>query len=182
MAIITRELIARLKDTRPADWLRCDALVDTPNPCSRKQFEPGHFTASAFVLHPSEPSILLIKHRKLGLWLQPGGHIQPDDDSAEHAARRELEEETGLEAYTSLFDHCPFDLDVHQIPARPDEPEHAHFDLRFAYQAQSTALKAQEDEVSDVAWTPIAALDDIHTDDSVRQSAELLSTLLRRES
>ena len=102
MRLITQDLIAHLSGTRSEDWQRCNALVDSANPCSRKQFEPGHFTASAFVLHPTEPSILLIKHRKLGLWLQPGGHLQPEDTSAEHAARRELEEETGLQAYRLL--------------------------------------------------------------------------------
>ena len=180
--MITHELLSPLKELRPKDWERCDALVETDAPCSRNQFHPGHFTASAFVLHPTDPCILLIKHRKLGLWLQPGGHIQSEDPSAEAAARRELEEETGLKSFELLGTHLPFDLDVHQIPARPNEPEHAHFDLRFAYRAQSTELHAQEEEVSDIAWTPLSALGDINTDDSVRASASLLLDLVGPES
>ena len=52
-------------------------LLDSSAPFHRRQFEPGHFTASAFVLHPSNDSILLIFHEKLRLWLQPGGHVDP---------------------------------------------------------------------------------------------------------
>ena len=40
----------------------------------RDAFSPGHFTASAFVLSPRRDQLLLILHKKLGLWLQPGGH------------------------------------------------------------------------------------------------------------
>lgn len=175
---VTRELLAHLEDIRPSDWQRCLDLTHTPAPYDRKQFTPGHFTASAFVLHPTEESILLIKHRKLGLWLQPGGHVHSDDTSAEAAARRELVEETGLAEFEPLLSsNMPFDLDVHQIPARPDEAEHAHFDLRFAYRALSTELNAQEEEVSGIAWTPISTLTNLETDDSVRRSAARLMAL-----
>jgi ADP-ribose pyrophosphatase YjhB (NUDIX family) len=56
---------------------------------------PKVFTASGLVLTP-DARILLVEHRKLGVWLYPGGHIlaheTPDD-----AVRREVAEETGLE-------------------------------------------------------------------------------------
>jgi 8-oxo-dGTP pyrophosphatase MutT (NUDIX family) len=57
---------------------------------------PGHFTASAFVLHPSGEALLLILHRKLGMWLQPGGHLESSDVDHLGAARREVAEETGV--------------------------------------------------------------------------------------
>ena len=101
MPPITPDMLAPLEALRPDDWRRCVSLIETSAPCSRAQFQPGHFTASAFVLHPSEPSILLIKHRKLGLWLQPGGHIHADDPSAQAAAVRELRRKLASKTFKS---------------------------------------------------------------------------------
>lgn len=52
------------------------------------------FTASVFIVH--EGKVLLHLHKKLGKWLQPGGHIELDEGPLE-AARREVKEETGLD-------------------------------------------------------------------------------------
>src|SRR4051794_26954283 len=73
------------------------ALCDAPGDAfGRGQFEPGHFTASAFVLSPDSSSLLLILHGKLQRWLQPGGHVDAEDVDILAAARREVEEEVGL--------------------------------------------------------------------------------------
>lgn len=176
MVTITPELFNHLRARLPEQVARCAELSQATHCWSRHYFEPGHFTASAFVLHPCEPSILLIKHRKLGFWLQPGGHIQSEDSTVEQAARRELTEETGVSALTIIGrEGSPFDIDIHEIPARPDEPAHLHFDLRFAFRATESALRAQEEEVDGIAWAPLRTLADIDTDESVRRSAGLLN-------
>ena len=64
--------------------------------CSRRNLSPGHFTASAFVISPDRQRVALIAHPKLKRWLQPGGHIEAEDSSAEAAARREVLEELGI--------------------------------------------------------------------------------------
>ena len=53
-----------------------------------------HFTATTFVVHDGK--VLLHRHPKQGLWLPPGGHIERDE-LPHVAARREIEEETGLQ-------------------------------------------------------------------------------------
>lgn len=88
----------------------------------------GHLTASAFVVDPAAGAVALIHHRKLGLWLQPGGHADGEGNLA-LVARTEVDEEVGLTGLRWLFP--AFDLNVHPIPARPGEPEHLHLDLRF---------------------------------------------------
>ena len=79
---------------------------------SREHFTPGHFTASAFVLSPDRKSVLLIFHGKLARWLQPGGHIDPEDPNVLQAAAREVEEETGLIGLKTIGSGL-FDVDIH---------------------------------------------------------------------
>ena len=63
----------------------------------RRNYEPGHVTASGIVFSPDRAAMLLVYHRRLERWLQPGGHIDLDDDSVMEAAAREVLEETGVE-------------------------------------------------------------------------------------
>jgi 8-oxo-dGTP pyrophosphatase MutT (NUDIX family) len=113
----------------------------------------AHFTASALVLDESRTRACLVLHRKLGLWLQPGGHVEPDDPTLAAAALREVREETGLDA--RLAAATPVQLDIHEIPARPDRPAHLHLDVRFLVTAAGDELTLS-DESTDVRWWPIA--------------------------
>jgi 8-oxo-dGTP pyrophosphatase MutT (NUDIX family) len=129
-------------------------LRDRGDPFDRGRFDPGHVTASGYVLSPDLSAVLLVHHRTLERWLQPGGHVEPSDADVETAARREVREETGLRALDRVGpDDTPFDLDVHEIPARPGQPAHRHFDVRFLFVARDAAVRGGSD-VRDVAWVP----------------------------
>lgn len=112
-------------------------LTNKASAFDRDEYEPGHITASAFVVHPSEPAAALMKHRKIGRWLQPGGHVEPGDASIEFAARREVAEEVGI---TELAGFGVADVDVHVFPRRADQPEHLHLDVRIGFVAGSDRL------------------------------------------
>ena len=99
----------REKDFRTA---MLELLKAGPNSFSRDHFLPGHFTASAFVLSPSSDALLLIFHGKLHRWLQPGGHIEPNDPNVLKAAMREVAEETGLVQVQPVGSGL-FDVDIH---------------------------------------------------------------------
>lgn len=129
-----------------------ELLEKGPQVFDRNYYGPGHVTASSFVVHPTEASVALIHHAKLGAWLQPGGHLEPSDATHEMAARREVKEETGLEVLESLG---VIDLDIHTFPERGGRPEHLHFDLRWAFQAGSGTLAAG-DGVTGVRWVPFS--------------------------
>ncbi len=148
-------------------------LLDLPTPASRHHFEPGHLTASAFVLSPERDAVLLILHKKLGIWVQPGGHVEPTDASLLEAARREVLEEVGLDLPPAGAQ--VFDLDIHRIPARKDEPAHEHFDVRFCLRSSTLALAVSE-EVADVRWAPLARLEQLTSDESVLRAARKLSS------
>jgi 8-oxo-dGTP pyrophosphatase MutT (NUDIX family) len=99
-------------------------------PLSRSE-QAAHFTASAFVIDESCERTCLVQHVKLERLLQPGGHVEPSDLSLEEAALREAREETALDVALHPSAPRPFDVDIHRIPARPEEPEHFHLDIRY---------------------------------------------------
>lgn len=154
----------------------------------RDHLQPGHFTASAFVLGPDRASLLLIFHKKLRLWLQPGGHFELDDLDHVAAARREVSEEVGLrdlELLSSLYD-----LDVHAIPENAREGQHLHFDLRVLLLSQTPEVRASDEveaaryfslreliEAPDQLGPPSASLPRGATDESVvRVARQLLAS------
>jgi 8-oxo-dGTP pyrophosphatase MutT (NUDIX family) len=99
-------------------------------PLSRDE-PSAHFTASAFVIDEAGVRTCLVEHVKLGRRLQPGGHVEPGDGTLEAAAIREAREETALEVELHPTAPRPFDLDVHGIPERAQEPAHLHLDVRY---------------------------------------------------
>jgi 8-oxo-dGTP pyrophosphatase MutT (NUDIX family) len=129
----------------------------------------GHVTASAWIVDASRTRALLMHHRKLGRWLQPGGHVDGDVD-VRRAALREAREESGLRSLRFAHDGI-YDLDVHAIPARPGEPAHDHYDVRFAFEADAAEPLVANEESKELAWIPLDALASYGADESVLRLA-----------
>ncbi|HWT55776.1 MAG TPA: NUDIX domain-containing protein [Candidatus Microsaccharimonas sp.] len=126
---------------------------------NNRQTLPGHVTGSAFVLSPDRTKLLLVKHKVLQMWFQPGGHWDPGEADPLAAAQREAEEETAVTVKTYLAldpssPLVPMDIDSHVIPANPqkDEPEHWHHDFRYVFVAANEDFVRQETEVDDIGW------------------------------
>lgn len=137
-----------------------DLLARTPRPFARGQFDPGHITASACVLSRDGRETLLVHHARLERWLQPGGHVEPDDASVLAASHREVREECGIDDLALLApgDPTPVDVDVHAIPERPGEPRHAHYDVRFAFVADRAQTVRASEESHAVRWVALSEL------------------------
>lgn len=150
-------LVAEVLAYEPFDALEAEsrqALIDLLGSgdavFSRDHFVPGHVTASCYIVDGAG-RLLLHHHRRLGRWLQMGGHLEGDEVPIA-AALREAEEESGLDRLELVVDGI-FDLDVHGIPAGKGEPEHRHFDVRYlARTAAPERVTIDAAESSDIAW------------------------------
>jgi 8-oxo-dGTP pyrophosphatase MutT (NUDIX family) len=149
-----------------------ELLEVSPDVFARSYLDPGHFTASAFVLCPEGRRLLMVHHRKLGRWLQPGGHIEPSDESLHAAARREALEETGVSELEPLGAGI-FDVDIHPIPASPREGAHSHFDVRYAFRARTEGLVAAA-EVQAARWVELDEVRELNPEESVIRGVERL--------
>ena len=159
-----------------------DFIAATPHAWRRASIV-GHLTASAWVVDRTRSYVALIHHRKLNLWLQPGGPVEDADASWRAAALREVTEETGLVRFIPQADDAKlFDVDVHAIPASPNEPAHFHYDLRFLFvvdvdasvASPNSALLINAEETHDCRWFALTELlNDASLDASVRRMIEL---------
>ena len=135
---------------------------------------PGHFTASALILNQLKTQVLLVEHRKLGIWVQPGGHAD-GDEYLEAVARREVEEETGLSEFLSK--NSILDLDIHPIPARKDETAHKHYDVRFLFFADPALPLTLSDESTELCWITVGNLKEFTREESMFRMLEKAGAL-----
>ena len=116
---------------------------------------PSHVTASAVVLSPDGLLTCMVLHGRLGVWVQPGGHLEPEDMTLPSAAAREVEEETGLtgEILPDLVA-----LSRHRAPCRPGIVDW-HLDVQHVLvvpdQPDTGPLPFASPETLQVAWWPV---------------------------
>lgn len=132
-----------------------DFIEAHPEDAHERSCLEGHLTASALVLDAAGKRALLTFHRKLGRWLQLGGHCD-GDANLRHVALREACEESGMDNLTIGAE--PIDLDIHAIPARPTalgraaEPRHLHLDTRYLVRAAPGSVARLSEESIELGW------------------------------
>lgn len=145
------------------------AFVEEQPGCLERSCVPGHLTGSAWIVDYTHRRVLLTHHRKLDKWLQLGGHADGDPDLLA-VALREAREESGLASITMLSPEV-FDVDVHAIPARREDPAHLHYDLRFLLRADGDEPLVISAESKDLAWVEIDRLAAFSSEESLLRMA-----------
>lgn len=146
------ELVRQVMARRPVDareresqqaFVEAVALLERP---FDEHAARVHVTASAIVT--GERGVVLHRHKRLGLWLQPGGHIDAGETPWD-AALREAVEETGLPV--SFADGAPtlVHVDVH-----PGPRGHTHLDVRYHLESPHQPPAPAEGESQEVQWFP----------------------------
>lgn len=152
-------LVRRYLERNPADIDTLRPLLELAakaNPVTSRTTTPGHVTCGAVAVS-TDGHILQIRHKTLGHWLLPGGHVESADRSLLDAAVRELAEEAGiLPEQVTPISVDPLDIDAHEIPANPsrDEAAHLHYDFRFLLRtaADDATVALQSEEVTGHRW------------------------------
>jgi 8-oxo-dGTP pyrophosphatase MutT (NUDIX family) len=136
----------------------------------------AHFTASAWILNPKTHEVLLLHHKKLDKWLQPGGHTD-GETNFEKVARKEANEETALENLQIVSDQV-FDIDIHLIPENKGIPQHDHFDVRFAYFCMEKEKTKINSESKGFQWIKIKDVETLTNEPSILRMVEKSKKIL----
>ncbi len=165
-------------------------IKETKN-CFSRESLAGHITSSALITNRNFSKVLLTYHAKLKKWLQLGGHC--DGEHLIHlSAMREAKEESGLNDinFVDIFnfpqftqlenDPIPFDIDIHSIPARKDEPEHFHYDIRYLLIADEAESIVVSEESLDLKWIHLADIHKYSDEVSTLRQVEKLKYLVSK--
>ena len=128
------------------------------------------FAATTFVVH--EQRTLLLHHRKLGVWLPPGGHIDPHE-LPDEAALREVREESGFEVelltHGRMLGHVQMLPQPYCILLENISPGHQHIDLIYFARVCGGDLAYAEREAMAARWFSWEELDDPEIAEDIRE-------------
>lgn len=144
-------------------------FVESHTDCFERSLQIGHVTGSAWVINAENSQALFTHHRKLNRWLQLGGHAD-GESYVPNVALREAVEESGL-TQLQLLDEAIFDIDIHLIPARKQEPAHYHYDVRYLIQATGQEQIQASDESNDLAWFTLDEINRLIDEESIQRMA-----------
>ncbi len=117
---------------------------------------PAHVSASTWVVNPDRTAVLLMHHRKLDCWLQPGGHADGATDMRA-VALTECAEETGVAPeHIRLVGEGIFDVDIHSTQEpHPDAQPHEHIDIRYLVEIDDRIPVPGNEESFALRWIPL---------------------------
>lgn len=160
---------------RASELERIISFVEREPACAERSHQLGHLTGSAWVVNGARTKALLLHHRKLNRWMQPGGHADGDLDLLA-VALREAREESGLSRIEPASGEV-FDVDIHEIPPFKDIPAHYHFDVRFLLIGDDTEEPCRNDESNEVKWIALADIQKYTNEESVLRMGRLVGRL-----
>lgn len=161
-------------------------VLENPN-CFLRSLSHGHITGSSFVVSSDLARVLLVHHRKLGIWVQLGGHADGDCD-IERVALKEAEEESGIQnlRFYPFDEKFPFsktppllDIDIHQIPQNKNDNAHDHYDARFLLVADSEKVICSHESI-ELKWFDLSEVKNVTRERSVLRPIQKIQQLTSR--
>lgn len=161
------------------NWQLLCSFVEKNPDCFDEKKVDGHITGSAWLLSPDLKKVLLTHHKKLGKWMQLGGHAD-GEANVFNVALREAKEESGIQDIEALSEDI-FDVDVHLIPERKDKLAHYHYDVRFLLKTCHEKFIVSG-ESHDLAWISIKDVETFNEDRSITRMVEKSILFLKNPS
>lgn len=129
-------------------------LLDNEPLCFTRQSVGGHFTASGWIINPQGTKAVMMHHKKLDMWLQPGVHCDGDINPL-NVALTEIHEELGIPRtavtpYNNAEDI--FLLDMHIFPVGKDGPAHIHYDFTYLFELDEATELPGNEESHAIKW------------------------------
>ena len=152
-------LLQRIRDDvaarTPVDQREADSVVrfldalDSLDAPLDQESDPIHVTGSGIVIGPR--GVVLLEHKRLGIWLQPGGHIDPGETPWDASLRESLEE-TGLDVrFSGPIDDLGVPELIH-VDVHPGGRGHTHLDLRYLIDGGDADPAPPEGESQLIDW------------------------------
>ncbi|AYQ32290.1 NUDIX hydrolase [Runella sp. SP2] len=166
------QLLQAYQPTEPEEqrmWFETIEFVKQNPACFERSLPIGHITGSAWVVDETGQFVLLMHHRKLDRWFQPGGHADGEWNILQ-VAIKEAQEETGLESVEVVSDSI-YDVDVHLIPANTKDPAHFHYDIRFLLRANKAIPLKINNESKNLVWVPLEDVASYNNSESIMRMA-----------
>ncbi len=136
------------------------------------------YVASVVLFDKLHKKVVLVHHKKLGVWMYPGGHVE-EGEFPHEAALREVMEETGLHA-KFLKDQrtikeddfarqvkTPFAVLLEDVPYKDEH--HEHCDFIYVAETKNDALQLNEEEATEIRWFDAEGVRNVETFENIRQ-------------
>lgn len=149
------------------------------------------FTATVYIIDGER--VLLIRHKKLGKWLPPGGHIDPGETPPE-AAKREALEETGLavelvtqenvwvDRWNAKSFERPYMCLLEEIPEHGDKPAHQHMDMIYVARPTGKEIVENRAETDGIGWFTLEEIERMESDvDIFEETVSVIRSILSTE-
>jgi 8-oxo-dGTP pyrophosphatase MutT (NUDIX family) len=161
------------------------SICDIEDTCARflKRLEEGaftrdenprsHFCAYFLPYNPETREVFIVHHKKSGLWISPGGHIDEGEGLLD-TLNREIREELGIGNFFSES-QSPFLLTITPIDNEA-QPCKMHFDLWYLMETDGNEFAVDPKEFHDTRWMTIDEAEEIITDPPNRKALEVLRT------
>ena len=141
---------------------------------TRDENPKSHFCAYFLPYDSANKKVFIVHHKKSGLWLSPGGHIDKGETLLE-ALNREIDEELGVKDFFKE-EQSPFLLTITPIENRV-QPCKAHYDVWYLMPTDGSNFNIDPTEFHDTKWLTIDEARKIVTDKPNLEALEAVEKL-----
>ena len=162
-------------------WVRAQYFFRLLYPSrTRTENSRSHFCVYFLPYNPETKKVFLVLHKKAGIWLFPGGHMDKGETPTQ-TLKREVWEELGL-ILENWRNFLPFFLSITKIPKRLNTKCRKHFDIWYRIPTDGKNFNVDMNEFLKVGWFSIAEAREIATDSEILAGLDKMQEFFEKVS